>query len=62
MTLVHMVIKLRRMTFLKILSKGEIAIFPPAGASLGDMYFIKSYFCEWINLFIMIMQGLMKRS
>ena len=24
----------------KILSKGEIAIFPPAGASLGDMYFI----------------------
>ena len=25
----------------KILSKGEIAIFPPAGASLGDMYFIK---------------------
>ena len=30
----------------KILSKGEIAIFPPAGASLGDMYFIKSYFAN----------------
>ncbi|MCM1722170.1 hypothetical protein NCZ26_18360 [Bacteroides ovatus] len=28
----------------KILSKGEIAIFPPAEASLEDMYFIKSYF------------------
>lgn len=27
----------------KILSKGESAIFPPAGASLEDMYFIKSY-------------------
>ena len=30
----------------KILSKGENAIFPPAGASLGDMYFIKSYFAN----------------
>lgn len=30
----------------KILSKGEIAIFPPAGASIGDMYFIKSYFAN----------------
>ena len=30
----------------KILSKGEIAIFPPAGASLVDMYFIKSYFAN----------------
>ena len=30
----------------KILSKGEIAIFLPAGASLGDMYFIKSYFAN----------------
>ena len=30
----------------KILSKAEIAIFPPAGASLGDMYFIKSYFAN----------------
>ena len=30
----------------KILSKGEIAISPPAGASLGDMYFIKSYFAN----------------
>ena len=30
----------------KILSKGEITIFPPAGASLGDMYFIKSYFAN----------------
>ena len=30
----------------KILSKGEIAIFPPGGASLGDMYFIKSYFAN----------------
>lgn len=30
----------------KILSKGEIAIFPPVGASLGDMYFIKSYFAN----------------
>lgn len=28
----------------KILSKGLIAISPPTGASLGDMYFIKNYF------------------
>ena len=30
----------------KILNKGEIAIFPPVGASLGDMYYIKSYFAN----------------